>query len=90
MSIGYLVAAAAAAVGVFGLAPGGLLDRVKQGVRYGGSGVLAVLTVHPAAASRANESLQGIWPVDDVGFENLANVALFVPLALPFPLLWPR
>ena len=85
--MGYLVVVA---IGVFGPEPGGLLDRVEQGLRYGGRGFLAVLTGHPAAASRAGESLPGLWPFGDIGFENLANVALFVPLALAFPLLWPR
>lgn len=85
--IGYL---AVVAVGVFGPAPGAFLDRVEQYLRSVERQIVGVWTGHPAVGSRAFERLSGVWPFGDVGFENLANIALFVPLALAFPLLWPR
>lgn len=85
--IGYLTVVA---FGVFGPAPGGFLDRVEQYLRSVERRVVGVWTGHPAVGSSAFERLSDVWPFGDVGFENLANIALFVPLALAFPLLWPR
>lgn len=74
------------AIGVFGPSPGGSIERVGQEVRR----VSGEAASEPDTALSADSAVEARDLVPGFDTEDVANVVMFVPFGVLFPVRWPR
>lgn len=86
----FAVYLAVVAFGVFGPSPGDQLEEAGQRLRRVEQEVRAAAPGNSAVTAPAEHRHPETWIFGDLSAEDVGNIAMFLPLGVLLPLLWPR